>query len=318
MKSRIFSRDILTHCYQRTSDKGVLFYSYGDCLEYFTLYCVLAKKYNIRVSALCLMPDHVHDAISARRQSEMTGFKRDLNTQFSKQYNKRCGTKGPLLEGPYGSAVKYGPKKARTNIIYIANNPVERQLCSLAEEYRWNFVAYATSPHPFSEKLVIRKARWPLQMAVKEVKRQYNKGLPLNYAMLQRLFEKLNNKECQQLVDFIISTYNVIDYNGILKLFDNSIDAMLSAIHSTTGSEYDINEPFLGKTDRPYATMSKILLSEAHLKDIHDFLSWNPAQKYDLFVLLRKHTDVMGEQIAKYLHLQMKKGIEGPDPPLEA
>lgn len=312
MKSRFFAKDILTHCYQRTSDNGVLFYSYGDCLEFFTLYCVLARKYNIRVSALCLMPNHVHDAVSARRKKELTCFKRDLNTQFSKKYNKRCGTAGSLLESPYGSAVKYGPKKARTTIIYIANNPVERQLCSMAEQYRWNFVAYAASTHPFSEELVIRKARWSLQLAVNEVKQQYNKGLPLNYAMLQRLFVKLNKKECQQLVDYIISTYNVIDYSGVLKLFDDSMESMLMAFHSTTGSEYDINEPFLGKTDKPYAAMSKILLSEAHLKDIHDFLSWSPARKYELFLLIRQHTDVMGEQIAQYLHLKMKEGFEGP------
>lgn len=133
--------------------------------------------------------------------------------------------------------------------------------------------------------------------------------------MLQRMFSKLTWEECQQLTDFIISTYNVIDYSGTLELFDGSYEAFLSAAHANTGSEYDINEPFLGKTDKPFATMSRILLEEAHLDDIHDFLSWTPAQKYELFLLLRKHTDAMGEQIAKYLHLKLKKETDRTVPP---
>lgn len=314
MKSRDFARDILTHCYQRTADNGVLFYSYSDYLEYFTLYCILARKYGIRVWEICLMPDHVHDAISSRTRNQRKDFKWEFNTRFSQQYNKRCGIKGPLLESPYGRAVKNGAKKARTNIIYIANNPVERQLVSKAEEYRWNFLAYAESDHPFSEKLVLRRARLPLQWAVKEVKSQYEKGNPLNYATLQRMFSKLNKKESQQLTDFIVSTYNVIDYSGVLELFDGSYGALLTAAHSTTGSEYDINESFLGKTDKPFATMSRILLEEAHLEDIHDFLSWTPSRRYELFLLLRRHMDVMGEQIAKFLHLKIKKEVDRTTP----
>ena len=45
MKRRGFYKDILTHCYQRSADDGVLFYTYGDHLVYFTLYCTLARKH---------------------------------------------------------------------------------------------------------------------------------------------------------------------------------------------------------------------------------------------------------------------------------
>ena len=45
-KSRKFYKDIINHCYQRTADNGVLFYTVSDHLVYFTLYCVLAKKYD--------------------------------------------------------------------------------------------------------------------------------------------------------------------------------------------------------------------------------------------------------------------------------
>lgn len=53
MKRRKFFKDILTHCYQRSADDGVLFYSYSDHLVYFTSYCVLARKHGIQVLSLC-------------------------------------------------------------------------------------------------------------------------------------------------------------------------------------------------------------------------------------------------------------------------
>ena len=68
MKSRKFYRDIINHCYQRTADGGVLFYTTSDHLVYFTMYCIVAKKYGIKVFSLCQMPDHVHDAVAARNQ----------------------------------------------------------------------------------------------------------------------------------------------------------------------------------------------------------------------------------------------------------
>ena len=210
MKRRKFFKDILTHCYQRSADDGVLFYSYSDHLVHFTLFCTLARKHGIQVLSLCQMPDHIHDSVRAKSKAALGNFKREINTCFSRQWNDRCLTKGPVLRGRYGWAQKFGDKKGRTNLIYVGNNPVERRLVGKAEEYRWNFLAYASSNHPFSEKLVIRDARWPLQKAVKEVKAHFKAGWPLNYAQLDRIFKPLTRQEGLQLTDFIITTYNCI------------------------------------------------------------------------------------------------------------
>jgi Transposase and inactivated derivatives len=249
MKRRKFFKDILTHCYQRSADDGVLFYSYSDHLAHFTLFCTLARKHGIQVLSLCQMPDHVHDSVRAKSKAGLGNFKREVNTFFSRQWNGRCRTKGHVLRGRYGWAQKFGDKKGRTNLVYVGNNPVERRLVGKAEEYRWNFLAYASSDHPFSEKLVFRDARWPLQKAVKEVKAQFKVGKPLNYAQLDRLFKPLTRQEGLQLTDFIITTYNCIDYEAAIRFFDTGED-MITSMHATTGSEYDINEVFTLPTDR--------------------------------------------------------------------
>ncbi|MBR1510358.1 MAG: hypothetical protein IJ623_06885 [Bacteroidales bacterium] len=304
MQRRIFYRDILNHCYQRTADGGVLFYSYSDHLVYFTNYCVQARKHNIHVLALCQMPDHIHDILSARKVQDMENFKRDLHSSFAKTYNSYWGIHGPVFEYPYGNAPKKGVKNGRSAIIYVANNPVERQLTDRAENYRWGYWAYAFSACPFSDKLVLRDASAPMAKAVKEVRAQFNRGLPMNYAMLKRMFSALNPAECQQLTDFIISTYNVIDFESASRYFE---DDMLHAMHVNTSKEHDLNELFIGKSDKPYQKMIQIVLEEGGMQDIHDMLSLDKADKQKLLQLLRRRTDVMTEQIGKFLHLPIKR-----------
>ena len=170
MKCRIFYQGIVNHCYQRSADHCVLFYSYGDHLVYFTHYCVMARKYGVKVLSLCQMPDHVHDTVVAEYKEDLSAFKRETNKLFSHKRNAYFHLSSPTLEHPYGSAPKFGTKKVRTNLIYVGNNPVERKLTRKAEEYRWNYLAYASSEHPFSNKLIVRYSRWPLQKAVKEIK----------------------------------------------------------------------------------------------------------------------------------------------------
>lgn len=312
MKRRKFIKDILTHCYQRSADDGVLFYTYGDHLVYFTLFCILARKHGIQVLSLCQMPDHIHDSIRAERKTDLGNFKREVNTFFPRQWNARCQITGPVFRSRYGWAQKFGDKKGRTNLVYVGNNPVERRLVKKAEDYRWNYLAYAVSDHPFSHKIVIRDARWPLQKAVREVKAQFKAGKPLNYAQLQRLFNPLTREESLQLTDYIISTYNCIDYAAAIRFFD-SYEDMIKSMHATTGSEHDINEVFVGKSDAPYVQMTAFLLKNHYVEDIHDILSMTTDEKFELFLLLRPHTDALDEQIAKFLHMPLKRASNGND-----
>ena len=204
MKRRIFYRDILNHCYQRTADGGVLFYSVSDHLVYFTLYCTLARKHSIQVLSLCQMPDHIHDAVRAGRRDALEEFKRETNMQFSRMRNELCRVSGAVFESPFGSA----------------------------------------------------------------------------------------------------PSYNVIDYDAAISFFD-SYEDMLVAMHATTGSEHDLNEIFIGKSDAHYKRMTTIVLREGSVKDVHDIPAMSVDEKYDLFLLLRRMTEAPAEQIAHFLHMPL-------------
>ena len=306
---RVVVKGVLNHCYQRTRKGVVLFYSVSDYLVHFTIFCTTARKYPIRVLSLCQMPDHIHSSVIAEDGEALAGFFRESSSLFSYQHNHTCHCSGALLEHPFGSAPKFGDKKIRTNLIYVGNNPVERHLAKRAEEYRWNYLAYAADPFAFSSKPTYRTSSFPLRQAIREVKATATRNVQMTYAQLQRLFRPLGLDERKQLVDFIISEYNVIDFKSAIRFF-GSYEEMLIAMHATTGSEYDINEVSTGRSDACYAKMTAILMKKLGLKDIHDVLALPDSAKSDLFPLLLSLTGATPEQVAAFLRVTLMSSPE--------
>ena len=246
--SRPFVPGIINHCYQNSINGALLFYSVSDFLVMFTLVCVASKRYDVKVLALCFMPDHIHGSYVAVSKSKLSAFVGYYSSEYVKMFNDYYGRSGPLFNRPFGSVPKIGDKKGRTNLIYVDNNPVERRLSKDAVLYRWNFLAYGQSKHPFSEPIKRRTASSTLKKAMTIVDLQSSRGHPLTFALLGKWFSRLSKKESLQLVDYIITTYSVIDYDAAARFF-GGFDNMLLAIRSTTGSEYDLNEPFEGRND---------------------------------------------------------------------
>lgn len=306
LQQRRFSRGVLNHVYQRTVNRSLIFYCVSDYLVYYTLMCVLANKYHIRILMVSLMPDHIHLSIIASSIKDFSSFMRELTSAFSRKHNAVCHHDGAFFEGPFGSAPKYGDKNVRANLLYVGDNAPERKLVSKAEDYRWNFIAYAQSDHPFSQKLVVRRASYAMKKALSEIKATHKKGHPLSYTQLKRLFSRLDRKEKEQLTDYIITLYNVIDYKSAIRYF-GSYEEMLTALHSNTGSEYDINEVFVGKSDAHYGRMVSICMKELNLKDIHDVLALDIDAKKDIKQMLMARTDALPEQIAAFLRIPYEK-----------
>lgn len=305
-RTRYCISGVINHCYQRTVKGYLLFYDVFDCLVYFTLFCTTARKHDIMVVALTLMPDHLHSCIVSTVKKELSSFIQETTGQFALLNNEMCNRKTPLFRHPFGSAPKKGDKAARTNIIYLGNNPVERGICEKAEQYRWNFIAYSQSSHPFSEPLVIRDASSAMKKSINEVKVALAQNKPLGYATLHRLYKKLDNKEKQQLTDYIISSYNVINYDYAISLF-GSCDNMLHAMHCTTGSEYDLKEERVGKIDNKYPAVTSFLKKYLNMNDIHKIFQLSDQQRIELFLFVLKMIDILPQQLAKYLRIDIER-----------
>ena len=235
---------------------------------------------------------------------DLSKFMDRVTAWYVMDYNFSIGRKGKLLKKNFGSAPKWNDKSVRTSINYVGNNPVEKYLCANAEDYRWNFLAYAKSDHPFSDPIVLKTASRQLRRVLKEVDGTAARNKHLTYAQLQRLFAALDNKERNQLIDYIIVRYNVIRYDVLTASCYDGYDNMLLAINSNAGSEYEIHELKFGTSDAEYKELYKYV-HKAGYKDAGMVVSLPIDTKLTLMLDMLNKTTVPKMQICKFLHLRV-------------
>ena len=303
-RNRVFRVGALHHIYQRTIDGYLIFYDKRDFLVFFTLFCTVARKYNIQVLGICLMYDHIHVLVKASSKADLSAFVREYTCRFSRKRNVRYQRKGDFFRHRFGSAPKSDEKKARTAIAYLYNNPVEKKLCGKAEEFQWDFLDYARSDHPFSSPLRMRKASQAMRRAISEVRSLRESDIPLEYEFIERIIKNLSASEIRQLTDYIIVQYNCIDYQEVTSYYEN-FEALLMAIHSNTGSEYQIKEEIALESDTIYKRMSAAVRKMTSYQDMKEVLSLPDREKRRIAWILSAETGASPRQISKFLHLSL-------------
>ena len=302
-KKRKFTPSECIHIYQRTINGFNIFYDREDALVFYTIFSVLARFYKVKVLALCLMVDHVHSLLSAEILTCVSDFVRHFTSLFVSEYNQSVGRHGPLFHKSYGSAPKVGGKKIRSTIVYIGNNPVEKAICSKAEEYRWNFLAYLNDANPFSSVVPTSAFSMKMRRAVDEVRGTYARNKYLAYGQIRRLFDGISENECELLMDYIISLYIPFDKDALLSYYA-SYDDMIMAMRSTVGGEYDIREVFNTGSDKIYEQMVNYVHDELHIFPTRKVIALTTEAKLEIAAILSNRFAASKHEVSKFLHLK--------------
>ena len=281
MKRRKVYPGEVHHVCQKTEGKVVIFYSQADYLVFFSIFCTVAERMGIPILALCPMPDHLHQVCIAYSQRQLADFVREYSRLFARAWNDSRERTGPLFHHNFCSAVKMGAKQVRTTLAYNYNNPVERKIVRQAEDYRWNFLAYARNAAPFSAPFVPRNASKSLRNALKEAEICREEGKYLNYAQLGRWQKTLSSEERQQLTDQLIDLWNIIDYQKAIDYY-GSLEGMTRAFHDNTGSEWDIPEDRDNYSDAVYADCTTLLLQKGLVGTPREIPNLSPDRKQEL------------------------------------
>ena len=290
------------HIFQITADRGICFYTAADCMVWFTLFCVLAEKYGVRVLAVCIMLNHFHIAAHFPSQEVMAAMMKELDARFTRQYNRKYGLSGPLFKGRYGSAPKNKAQKVKDNVVYIYNNPVPKKAVTRAEQYRWNFLAYMDSDHPFSEKVVIRRSSRSLLAVLATVRQTKELGKPLGYDFFGGRYGALAPSERLQVLDYIVFCYNVIRYDD-LRVMWGSYQAMCSALKTVGGAEYDMEDDSTQEDYRHYYQMIKMLPQLTDLDLAASRFGGLDREEIDrLGMALYRKVGASRVELAKFLH----------------
>jgi len=128
-----------------------------------------------------------------------------------------------------------------------------------------------------------------------------DEGKYLKYYMVNGILDGMSEREKKQMADFMISAYNTIDYEYVIKLY-GSYENLLIAVNSNSGSEYDLKEEYTKFSDTAYSKFTKVL------KDMNigtrEILSLSAGTKKKLLrhIELRCRSPIY--QIRKYLHIK--------------
>ena len=144
-----------------------------------------------------------------------------------------------------------------------------------------------------------------MRMALKEIKQCHDDGQYITYSMLERWESHLSATEWQQIADYIIGLWNVIDYEQAISYY-GSYDTMLRAFHDNTGSEYEIREDHDNYTDVVYADCTHVLQAKGlSARQLSAIPSLPLEQKQQLYYYLLSRTSARPAQVKKYLHIAL-------------
>ena len=195
---------IAKHVYMKGRNGWGIFYRIEDCLVYFTIYSVLVRQMNLCVLAFSIMFNHTHSLLKSIIDGRLSRFQHRLGSIFAHEYNAEYERTGPVFKSPYGESDKRGVKNIISAIAYNANNPVAGKMCKKAADNMWTLLAYYNNPNPFSKKLVKRESRHVMRDALKIVDLYYSKGKHLGYAVLRRIYARLDIEEKRQKITELI------------------------------------------------------------------------------------------------------------------
>lgn len=299
----------LYHICQISEDKGVIFYTVWDYIVFFCLLCTNVRKHKVTLVAVTLMLNHIHVAFYGDL-NEIINCMRTTLSSFSLEYNSRGGTRILHFKKGLNKSRKTSGKKSRSCLVYILNNPVEKNACDKAFEYRWNFLQYHSNSHPFSEEMILRRCSADFRRTRSLVIAARNSGHPIRYNFLETWMKKLSVSERLQMCDFIISSYNAIDYKSMVSRF-GSLESLKIALESTTGSDYEIGEDLSKENYRHYTTLFKVFRKMGMFGTAGE-LRFNENVAHKLANQLLKISDATSFEISRYLHFPSPRRTAPP------
>ena len=97
----------------------------------------VAKKYNTKIHAYCLMTNHIHLLLETG-ENNICKIMHKLAGDYAKTYNKRYGYRGHLFEDRYKSCMVKDDAYFLQTSRYIHLNPVKAHMVAHPEDYIWS------------------------------------------------------------------------------------------------------------------------------------------------------------------------------------
>lgn len=106
--------------------------------KYIKLIKKYIKKYDVLVLAYCIMGNHAHMLIYAKKAEELSKFMQNINSKFAIFYNKTTNRVGYVFRGRFNSQYINSNEYLLRCLNYIHMNPVNANIIKKPQNYKYS------------------------------------------------------------------------------------------------------------------------------------------------------------------------------------
>jgi len=136
-----FPLEAVFHVTARGVDGTRIVRDRADGLVFLTLLRDGVRRFRLDVHAFCLMPNHVHLVVDARRDRLSAAMHRLLGIH-AQRFNRRHGRRGHLFGDRFWTQLVRSEEHLAATCGYVVHNPVRAGLCGHPGEWPWGGSRY--------------------------------------------------------------------------------------------------------------------------------------------------------------------------------
>ena len=125
------------HITTRGVEQRAIYLDAEDCRLFLTLFGSTARRHRWDLYAFCLMTNHYHAVLEARREDLSDGVQH-LNGVYAQRFNSRYERWGHLFGGRFRSWVIDSEDYLYSAARYVLANPVRAGLVERAQDWPWS------------------------------------------------------------------------------------------------------------------------------------------------------------------------------------
>jgi len=151
-KLRFYLSGTPAHVMQRGHNRGPVFFSEQDYLEYLRCLKHAADNYGCKVHAYVLMTNHVHLLVTPEGKESIGQLFQGLGRHYVRYVNETYQRHGGLWEGRHKGNIIQSQSYLLSCMRYIEMNPVRAGMVDHPAEYRWS--SYAANAFGMSNAIL--------------------------------------------------------------------------------------------------------------------------------------------------------------------
>ena len=136
-RPRVFAAGVLYHVIARGNQRQKVFTSDSDYRAYIERLARYRKKYDYKLHAYCLMPNHVHLLVESS-EHPLAKLMQGLQQSYSQYFNLKHRKTGHVFEGRYKAILCQKDEYLLQLIRYIHLNPLRAGMVRTPERYRYS------------------------------------------------------------------------------------------------------------------------------------------------------------------------------------